>query len=90
MAPNLWGRLTNPKNAILAFAGIITAASMLAIFTDTPIFPPIAEPTGDDPETWSTFELREWLRRRDLEPVDISSRAELVELVRRHMRGAQE
>ncbi len=59
------------KAALLAFAGIITAVSAYAIFSDTPVFPANLRDGGEDggrflgpvgdPDTWTLLEVRRWL-----------------------------
>ncbi|ETS76678.1 hypothetical protein PFICI_12065 [Pestalotiopsis fici W106-1] len=72
------------KNAVLGFAGIITAAAAWAIWGGD-MFPAPADPTGD-PEGWTREEMRQWLAARNLHPQSGDSREQLLERVKVNMR----
>ncbi|TVY81601.1 hypothetical protein LSUE1_G003558 [Lachnellula suecica] len=57
--PTPLDRAMNSKNTFLAFAGVVTAASIWTIWGQD-LFPKESDPTGA-PEEWSHEELRRWL-----------------------------
>ncbi|KAK6334076.1 hypothetical protein TWF696_002578 [Orbilia brochopaga] len=82
----LLDRALSSKNAVLAFGGIVALATAFTIFnSDTPLFPPVDDPTGD-PATWSIDQLRRWLDLRNLHPSPTATREQLLERVRLNIR----
>ncbi|KAG9239670.1 hypothetical protein BJ875DRAFT_447332 [Amylocarpus encephaloides] len=73
------------KNAVLAFAGVVTAAAAWSIWGQD-IFPKESDPTGN-PETWTLEELRRWLAARNLHPNSKGSKEQLLERVKANMRS---
>ncbi|KAA8574969.1 hypothetical protein MFRU_002g03880 [Monilinia fructicola] len=82
--PTPLDRALSSKNAVLAFAGIVTAAAAWSIW-GTDLFPKEGDPTGD-PATWSREELRRWLAARDLHPQNKDTREQLLERVKANLR----
>ncbi|KAF2669657.1 hypothetical protein BT63DRAFT_425336 [Microthyrium microscopicum] len=78
-------RALQSKSAVLAFAGVITAASAWMIWGGD-MFPQESDPTGD-PETWSYEELNRWLRKRSLLPSSSATKQDLLERVKSNMRS---
>ncbi|KAF4506719.1 hypothetical protein G6O67_006773 [Ophiocordyceps sinensis] len=72
------------KSLVLAFGGMIAAATAWAIW-GSDVFPPERDPKGD-PETWTREEMRRWLAARNLIPQDSSTREELLARVLANMR----
>lgn len=75
------------KNAVLGFAGIVTAAAAWAIW-GTDMFPAATDPTGN-PEGWTREEMRRWLAARNLHPQSGDTREQLLERVKANMRDAR-
>ncbi|KAH8908447.1 hypothetical protein BR93DRAFT_925570 [Coniochaeta sp. PMI_546] len=76
------------RNAVLAFAGLVTATAVWAIWGGD-MFPAGSDPTGE-PETWTFEELRRWLAARNLYPHSSATREELLERVKANMRIARQ
>jgi len=90
MAPTLLDRLTNSKNAFLAFAGIIVGVSAWAVWRDDPLFRGNPDDPLGDPEGWTISQLREWLEARGLEPSDSATKEGLVERVKVNIKKPRE
>ncbi|EPE10414.1 hypothetical protein F503_05509 [Ophiostoma piceae UAMH 11346] len=72
------------KNAVLAFAGLVTGAALWTIWGGD-IFPASPDPTGD-PETWTREELRRWLAARQLFPKSSETTEQLLARVKANIR----
>ncbi|KAI4602135.1 hypothetical protein KJ359_011001 [Pestalotiopsis sp. 9143b] len=64
------------KNAVLGFAGIVTAAAAWAIW-GTDMFPAATDPTGN-PEGWTREEMRRWLAAVSAHHADVRSWTVLI------------
>ncbi|OAA56419.1 Stress-responsive protein Ish1 [Cordyceps fumosorosea ARSEF 2679] len=81
--PTLLDNTLKSKNMVLAFGGVVVAATAWMLAGD--LFPPDEDPKGD-PETWTREEMRRWLEARSLFPKSSDTREELLARVQANLR----
>lgn len=81
--PTLLDNTLKSKNMVLAFGGVVAAATAWMLAGD--LFPADPDPKGE-PETWTREEMRRWLEARSLFPQSSDTREELLARIQANLR----
>ncbi|OAA69292.1 hypothetical protein LEL_10168 [Akanthomyces lecanii RCEF 1005] len=81
--PTILDNTLKSKNMVLAFGGVVAAATVWMLSGD--MFPAEEDPKGE-PDTWTREEMRRWLEARNLFPQSTDTREQLLARIKANLR----
>ncbi|KAM3504489.1 hypothetical protein MY10362_003537 [Beauveria mimosiformis] len=85
--PTLLDNTLKSKNMVLAFGGVVAAATAWMLAGD--LFPADPDPKGD-PETWTREQMRRWLEARNLFPQPSDTREQLLARIQANLKTSSQ